>query len=204
MPFEARVAGLLVKVDGEAKGEPLWAGVPVDPGTRVVEASATNKKPIVMNVKVDDEGVLRTVTLPVLADAPVAAPAPVPRASARLEEVEEYASMRARRTTGFVIGGIGLATFAVGAVFGVAAIVNDNDAKKCSPCVRGSRDASASDQATDRAFVFANIANVTVPLGAIGAAVGAYLVLTAGPSRKVAVVPVTTATSAGLSMTGRW
>jgi hypothetical protein len=206
VPPDARVPGLVVKVDGEAKGEPLWAGVPVDPGTRVVEASATNKKPLVMNVKVDDEGVLRTVTIPVLADAPLAMPASTPdaRAGAGLDEVEEYASIRARRTTGFVIGGIGLATLAVGAVFGVAGIVNDNEAKKCSPCVRGSSDASASDQATDRAFVFANISNVTVPLGAIGAAVGAYLVLTAGPSRKVAVVPVTTATSAGFSMAGQW
>lgn len=205
VPADARAPGLVIKVDGEAKGEPLWAGVPVDPGTRVVEASATNKKPLVIKVKVDDEGVLRTVTIPVLADAPVTASATAGASSAAgLEEVEEYASNRARRTTGFVIGGIGLATFAVGAVFGIAAIVNDNEAKKCSPCVRGSNDASASDQATDRALVFANISNVTLPLGAVGSVVGAYLVLSAGPSKKVALVPVTTATSAGFSMTGQW
>ena len=48
VPAEARVPGLVIKVDGEAKGEPLWAGVPVDPGTRVVEASATNKKPVTL------------------------------------------------------------------------------------------------------------------------------------------------------------
>lgn len=203
VPAEARAAGLVVKVDGEPKGEPLWAGVPVDPGTRSVEVSALNKKPLVIKVKVDDEGVLVAVTIPALEDAPVAAPAAVP-GGANLEEVEQYASNRARRTTGFVIGGIGLATLAVGGAFGIAAIVNDSDAKDCSPCVRGSAQANASDQSTDRAFVFANIANVTVPLGALGSVIGAYLVLSAGPSRRVAIVPVTTAHSGGLSMSGQW
>jgi len=203
VPPDARVPGLVVKVDGESKGEPLWAGVPVDPGTRTVEATATNKKPVVIKVKVDDEGVLVAVTIPVLADVPVAAPVAA-TGGANLEAVEEYAANRARRTTGFVIGGIGLATLAVGSVFGVAAIINDSDAKKCSPCIRGTSEASASDQSTDRAFVFANISNVTVPLGALGSIVGAYLVLTAGPSRQVALVPVTTAHSGGLSVSGQW
>lgn len=204
VPEQARAPGLVVKVDGEAKGEPLWAGVPVDPGTRTVEATATNKKPAVMKVKVDDEGVLVSVTIPVLSDAPVASAPSSGAAGADLAAVEQYAASEARRTTGYVIGGLGLTVLAVGGVFGVAAIINDNDAKSCSPCVRGSADAAASDKATDRALVFANIANVTVPLGAIGAAVGAYLVLSAGPSRKVSIVPVTTSRSAGLSMSGAW
>ena len=204
VPRASRAPGLVVMVDGESKGEPLWAGVPVDPGTRVVEATAPNKKPVLINVKVDDEGVLVGVTIPVLADAPVAAPAPSQAGGANLEAVEEYASNRARRTTGFVIGGIGLATLAAGAAFGVAAIINDSDAKKCSPCTRGTAEATASDQSTDRAFVFANISNVTVPLGALGTVVGAYLVLSAGPSHSVALAPVTTAHSAGLAMSGQW
>jgi hypothetical protein len=207
VPAEARVPGLVIKVDGEAKGEPLWAGVPVDPGTRVVEATATNKQPVTLKVKVDDEGVLQNVTIPVFADVPVVAPIPpTPPASSAggMEAVEEYASNRARRTTGYVIGGIGVATFAVGVVFGVAAIVNSNEAKSCSPCTRGSSDAAASDQATDRSLVFANISNVTIPLGLVGSAVGAYLVLSAGPGHKVALAPLTTRSSAGLSMSGAW
>lgn len=202
VPPESRVPGLVVRIDGEEKGEPLWAGVPVDPGTRVIEASAPTKTPVTIKLKIDDEGVLQSVTVPVLADAPVAVAASP--GGANLEELEEYASNRARRTTGYVIGGIGLATLAVGAAFGVAGIVSDNDAKDCSPCVRGTAAATASDQATDRAFVFANIANVTVPLGAIGTAVGAYLVLSAGPSRKVTVTPLTSPTNAGLSLSGLW
>lgn len=203
VPAEARVPGLVITVDGEPKGEPLWAGLPVDPGTRVVEVTATNKTPVALNVKVADDGALQNVTIPVLADVPVVA-APAPESSAGMEAVEEYAANRARRTTGYVIGGIGVATLAVGLAFGVAAIVNDNEAKRCSPCVGGSSNATASDQATDRALVFANISNVTVPLGLVGSAVGAYLVLSAGPGHKVALAPVTTRSTAGLSMSGEW
>lgn len=201
VPAESRAPGLVITIDGEAKAEPLWAGVPVDPGTRVIEASAAGKLPAIIKVKIDDEGVLETVTVPVLADAPASI---VPAGGARLDELEQYASNRARRTTGFVIAGIGLATLAVGAAFGVAGIINDNEAKDCSPCVRGTAEASESDKATDRALVFANVANVTVPLGALGTLVGAYLALSAGPSRKVTLAPLTSPSRAGLSLSGWW
>jgi hypothetical protein len=200
---EARAAGLVIKVDGEVKGEPLWAGVPVDAGTRTVEASATNKKPVVIKVEVDDGGALVAVTIPILADAPIAAPVAL-AGGANLDELEHYASNRARRTSGFVVGGIGLVTLAVGGAFGVAAIVNDSDAKACSPCIRGSAEANASDRSTDRAFAFANVSNLTVPLGALGTLIGTYLVLSAGPIRRVAVAPVASARSGGLLMSGRW
>jgi hypothetical protein len=204
VPAESRAPGLVVKVDGEAKGEPLWAGIPVDPGTRSVEATAPQKRALVIKVKIDDEGVLQTVTIPVLANAPVTAVPAGAGGAQQLEELEQYAATRARRTAGYVIGGIGLVTLAVGASFGVAAIVNDNDAKRCSPCIVNTDPASTSDRATDRAFVFANIANVTVPLGVVGALVGGYLVLSAGPSQKVALTPVTSPTSAGLAVSGLW
>lgn len=103
-----------------------------------------------------------------------------------------------------MVGGLGLVTLAVGATFGVARILNDADAKRCSPCIRGTSAASSSDQATDRAMVFANVAKVTVPLGVIVAGVGGYLVLGAGSARKLAVMPVTSQNLAGLAVSGRW
>ncbi len=205
VPAAARAAGLLIKVDGEEKAEALWsAGITVDPGTRIVEASAPHKKTATTKVKIDDEGIVQNVALAPLDDAPtLLAPAPVAK-GADLQSVEEYASNRARRTTGFVLGGLGLATLATGGVFAVLAILNDNEAKKCAPCVRGTSEAASSGQATDRALVFANVANVTLPLGLIGAVAGAYLVLSAGPSTKIAILPVTTKTQAGVSMSTAW
>ena len=203
VPPAARAPGLVIKIDGEEKTEGLWAsGIAVDPGTRVVEASAPHKRTATTKVKIDDEGVVQNVQLAPLDDAPQAAPS---AGGGDAESVEEYAASRARRTTGYVVGGLGIAVLAAGAAFGIAAVINDKEAKRCSaPCYRNGPDGEASDQATDRALVFANVANVTVPLGALGVLAGVYLVLTAGPTKKVAVLPRASATSAGLDLTGRW
>jgi hypothetical protein len=208
VPADVRVDGLTVKIDGEAKGEPLWGGIPVDPGTRKIVVTAPGKKTLTREVKVDDEGVVVPVTIPKLEDTPVVE---APKGGGGsvgpdLEKVEEYASNQARRTAGFVVGGIGIATLAVGAAFGLGAIINDGDAKDAcpAPCIQGSREAADADARTDRAFVFSNIANVTLPLGIIGTGIGAYLVLTAGPTEKVAVTPMTSTHARGVSVTAWW
>jgi len=185
VPPDAKVPGLVVKVDGETKGEPLWSGFAVDPGARTVEASAPGKKTASLQVKVDDEGAVVPVTIPKLEDEPVAKSVPDAGADDRARE-EEYASNRARKTTGFVVGGIGIATMAAGGVFGVLAIVNDGDATNAcpQPCFAGSKEARAADDTTDRALVFANVANVVLPIGLVAAAIGGYMVLSAGPTEK--------------------
>jgi hypothetical protein len=202
VPKDARPPGLTIKIDGEEKREPTWGGIPVDPGTHTVESSAPGKKSSTEKVKVDDEGVVVNVAIHPLADIPQEKPPPPARAQTTdLEKADEYASNRAQRTTGFVVGGIGLATLATGGVFGVLAIVANSDAKKCpTPCTVGSQDALDSNSATDRAITFANIANVTIPLGVIGSALGAYLVLTAGSDKAVAISP----RANGIDVSGRW
>ncbi len=197
VPADARTPGLVVKIDGDEKREPTWGGVPVDPGTHDVETSAPGKRTRSQRVKVDDEGVTVNVAVHPLDDLREATPPPA--AGPDLEKLDEYAANRARRTTGFVVGGIGVATLAIGTVFGVLAIVANNDAKSCSPCTIDSNAAKDSNAATDRALVFANIANVTVPLGVVGSAIGAYLVLTAGPT-SVAVSPRPN----GIDLRARW
>ncbi len=187
VPPDAKVSGLVIKVDGEPKGEPLWSGLAVDPDMHTVEASAPGKKTQSLKVKVDGEGALVPVTIPKLEDAPVVKPAgPDPSGAREREEEEKYAANRSRRTTGFVVGGIGLTAAAVGGTFGVLAIFANNDApKQCpKPCIVGSNQAKAADQSTDRALLFANIANVVIPIGAIAAIVGGYMVLSAGPTSK--------------------
>ncbi len=207
VPPEARVPGLVVKVDGEEKGEPLWnAGIVVDPGTRIIEASAPGKKTAAMKVKIDDEGVVQSVSLRPLDDAPVVATSRGTDA-AELARVEEYASLRARRTTGYVVGGIGLVVIGTGAAFGVAAILDNNEAKRCttsSGCYRGEPAATSSAQATDRAFIFANIANVMVPLGVVLSGIGGYLLLTSGAPRKISVAPSVSLHAASMDLTARW
>ncbi len=189
VPADGKVEGLVVKVDGEAKGEPLWSGVAVDPGTRTVEASAPGKKPAVMQVTVDDAGAVVSVTIPQLENEPVVAPASAIAPDADRTKEEDYAANRSRKTTGIVVGAVGVAAMAAGGVFGVLAITNDGDAAKAcpSPCVAGSNEARAADDTTDRALVFANVANVALPIGLIAAAIGGYMFLSAGPTEKPAV-----------------
>ena len=187
VPPDAKVDGLVVKVDGEEKGEPLWSGVTVDPGTRTVEASAPGKKPVSLQVNVDDEGAVVPVTIPKLEDEPVEKPGPTPEfGDADGARDEDYASNRARKTTGFVVGGIGVAAMAAGGVFGVLAVLNDSDASNAcpQPCIAGSNAARAADDSTDRALVFANVANVVIPIGLVAAVIGGYMILSAGPTEK--------------------
>lgn len=173
--------GLVVKVDGEEKGEPLFKpGITVDPGTRKIEASAPGKKPFETTVSVG-EAATESVEIPALEDLPVDKPAPQV-VGPTLEEVEEAAARRARRTTGFILGGLGLVTAAGGGVFGVLAIGADADAKRCSPCAAGSAAADESNRATDRALLFANISNVAIPVGGALLLVGTLLVLGSGAS----------------------
>jgi hypothetical protein len=216
VPADARVPGLVIKVDGESKAEVLWPGVPADPGTRLIEVSAPGKKSATVSAKVNDDGAVVQVVIPKLDDLPkpVTPPPPPPRVGPDAAQEEEYAANRSRKTTGYVIGGIGLAALAVGGGFGIGAILNDKSAKDAcpQPCFTGSDSAKAADQSTDRAFVFANIANVMLPLGVIGTGIAGYLLFTAGPTeapargaaqRRVAVTPILGGVS-GLGVSGRW
>lgn len=200
VPPDAKVDGLVVKVDGEPKGEALWSGVAVDPGTRTIEASAPGKQPKTVTVRVSDAGAVVPVTLPPLEDEVVAAPRVVSDPDADRARDDEYAANQSRKSTGIVVGGIGVATMAVGGVFGVLAILNDGDAAKVcpAPCVAGSDAARAADETTDRALLFANVANVALPVGFVVAAIGAYMALSAGPTEK----PTARAATPGRSRAG--
>lgn len=206
---EAKVPGLVVKIDGEERAELLWSGVPVDAGKRTVEVSAPGKKTKSFEITVEDGGSSQTVNLPRLDDVttPVVTTGGTERAtlaSGQNDTAPDNApDGSGRRTAGFVVGGLGVATLAAGAVFGVAAIVNNDKAKECgTPCTGPQAD--ESNRSTDRALLFANIANVAVPIGVVGTAIGAILVFTAGPSQKVAIQPSVSSRSASIGLTGHW
>jgi hypothetical protein len=199
VPSASRAPGLVVRVDGEEKGEPVWAlGVVVDPGAHTIDVRAPGKRPVSVRFEAG-AGTTQSVELPPLADLPPDIP------SAQRQDPDPYAANRTQRTAGFVVGGIGLATAVVGGGFGVAAIMSNSDAKACAvPCSVGSDDAARSNEASDRALLFANVANIAVPLGLVGAAVGTYLVLTSGPTASVSLVPHGSRSAAGLDMVARW
>ncbi|MBK8216133.1 MAG: hypothetical protein IPK71_20580 [Myxococcales bacterium] len=204
-----KAPGTLVYIDGDAYGETsLSAGVLVNTGTRTVRIEAPGKKPLELKKRIEDEGKTDRLEVPKLEDLPVAkAPPPGPAAGPSLEELDRVAGQRALRTTGFVIGGLGIATGIAGGVFGVLAITkNQAAADVCADTgdpakvnagpfdddtktIRAGGGCFAPKQSStnpdlvkanglrDDARTFANVANVLVPVGVVALGVGAYLVI---------------------------
>jgi len=190
----ADVPGIMLRVDGVEQVKSLWdSGIPVDPGKRLVRIDAPGKKPFEVEAVVDDEKLVVTLKIPPLDDAPKDAVGPA-GSGTDVAALDAYAAARARRTTGFVVGGIGLAFMATGAVFGGLAFSAKGDADKCVDpgCPNPSSNVSLQDAKTayDNAKTYALLSNIGFGVGVLGAGVGAYLVLTSkvGPS-KVSVVP---------------
>jgi hypothetical protein len=179
---EAAVPGLTITVDGETKAEALWSGIAVDPGTRRIEIFAPGKQPKLEVLEVGTSGAQKILIVPLLEDAPMT------------PEQELAARASSRRKLGLISGSVGAFVTLTGGIVGVLAVVSDRDAyRACSEsCVVGSREAETSDQMTDRALVFANVANVAIPLGIAAMAIGGYLVFAGRsplPSRAVGVHP---------------
>lgn len=205
-----KASGTTVFIDGDAYGETsLSAGVLVNTGTRTVRVEAPGKKPLELKKKIEDEGKTERLDVPKLEDLPVvkgpAGPSPSPAPS--LEELDRVAGQRALRTTGFVIGGLGIATGIAGGIFGVLAITkNQAAADVCADtgdpakvnagpyddpmksiragggcfapsATAGNGDLNNANALRDDARTFANVANVLVPVGVVALGVGAYLVI---------------------------
>lgn len=204
-----KAPGTTVFIDGDAYGETsLSAGVLVNTGTRTIRVEAPGKKTLELKKKIEDEGKTERLDVPKLDDLPVAkAPAgPSPTPGPSLEELDRVAGQRALRTTGFVIGGLGIATGIAGGIFGVLAITkNQAAADVCAdtgdpakvnagpyddnkPIRAGggcftprpgtiNTELERANGLRDDARTFANVANVLVPVGVVALGVGAYLVI---------------------------
>lgn len=129
---ERHLEAMQIEVDGDEFGPGSWdAGVVVNRGSHTITVRAPGYKTATLEKSVD-EGTTTTVEVPMLVAIPkpagppkVAALAPV----AQLAQLDEISGQRALRTTGFVVGGIGVATLAAGGVFGVLTITTNSAAK---------------------------------------------------------------------------
>jgi tetratricopeptide (TPR) repeat protein len=181
-----RVPGIEVSVDGRMQAESLWdIGVPADPGTHTIRATAPGKVPFEKSIKIDDERQTPSVQVLPLRAAPPGAvvDGKQQRVGPTLVEAEEAASARAQRVAGFIVAAGGGAALITGTVFGVLAAGASSDAAKCGPeqrCQRyGNTNFADADAAFARGNVYANVANILVPLGLIAGGIGAYLILSA-------------------------
>jgi len=144
---------------GELKlgGAALGSAIPIDAGEHDLIVKAPGYHPLTQLVVVKD-GESRRVLLPVL--VPLAAsPGPTPLARTVASPVRETARSTAMPTSALVLGGTGLALFAVGTYFGVSALSSYGTAGDLCPARHGCTDEAlaARAKAGQRAWV-ANIA----------------------------------------------
>jgi hypothetical protein len=119
VPSSSLVPGLEVKRDGKLLDPPQWGRkVPVDPGTHVVDASATGRQSMRKEVGVDKEGTAFSVTVPLLppvAQTPPAAPPQAPKSE-----------LTTARKLALVAAGVGVVGVGLGSFFGLRAISKNN------------------------------------------------------------------------------
>jgi len=168
VPAESKVAGLVIKRDGEAVDETQWGtGLPVDPGKHVIEVSAPGKEPWQWEAEVGAGGATVAVKVPVLKDAAVVA-AP-------------DSGMPLQRKIAIGVGAAGIVGLALGGVFGGLTLGKVGDADKS--CTRGADGAFACDAAgvklRDEAKGMATLSTVGLIAGGVLAAGGVVLWLTA-------------------------
>ncbi|MDF2698181.1 MAG: hypothetical protein K0S65_6564 [Labilithrix sp.] len=218
LPHELVATGV-VTLDGVGYLQPSWsAGIVVDPGKHELVVSAPGKRPYRKTLDVSSEAKQEEVRVPSLADEP-RAPAQPPPVSPTNGRVTDSPATRGGeehpyRTTGIIVGGIGLAALVTGGVFGVLTFSKNSAAKdRCSAgtntsasrddfdpasgrCYSGSPAWADANAMKDDARTLATVANVLVPVGILGAGIGVYLFLKGGArsdqrvgSTKVQVVP---------------
>jgi serine/threonine-protein kinase len=138
VPPPARLAGLEVRLDGEAIGPSSWTvALPVDPGEHAVAATAPGHDPWQKTFSVAGDGVTETIEVPVLASRPLPPPLPPPAASAPPLPLPPTWAPRAavpssppadkssrgsgQRIASYVVGAAGIVGLGLGIGFGVHA-----------------------------------------------------------------------------------
>jgi hypothetical protein len=138
-PAAAATEGFELRSDGSVVPRASWgASIPVDPGEHVLEAMAPGKLPFTTSIVIPGEPGETTVEIPPLEDAPVAAPTPAPvpteapMSGAPPPTGDSGTSGQA--LVGWVLGGAGVVGLAVGSVFGLRAMSdNDESLDSCRP-----------------------------------------------------------------------
>lgn len=176
-------------------GDPVSAAVigsaiPVDPGSYQLEARAPGKASWTREVEVRGAGAIVQVDVPALADAEAATGDEPPRASPLSTAAPAGAEPGPDHTLAWVVGGVGVASIAVGATFGLMASSNWSKAKDgCTDYPYECQDDAVAQ--ADDASTQATVATVAFIVG--GAALGTGLVLfltdSDEPSTELAITP---------------
>jgi hypothetical protein len=207
-----------VTVDGASLSRDQWAvPFPIDPGDHALTFGAAGRKTRTQTVSISAAGTTRvpveglepegdtftSSAAPSSASPSGAAPSASQPESQSLAEQPAAPAPKRNRTPGWIIGGIGVAALGVGAGFGLQAMSLKNDADPNCPNHQCNAQGNSS---IDDAKTAATISTVGFAVGAVGVAVGAWLLLRP-PSSSAAstqLVPYVASDRAGLAWQGAW
>jgi hypothetical protein len=174
--------GLQIQRDGQVVGPALWeTPIPVDLGTHAITATASGKQPWQGKLDVATEGANATITVPALLDAPAEGAQPLGGAppsggGTALPLAEEpRKSFWSQSTIGLVVGGAGVVAMGVAIPVALAAKAKFEDVKP--RCTGGCNPTDAA--ANDSAISLGNAATAVLVAGAVVAAAGGVVWLTA-------------------------
>jgi hypothetical protein len=193
--------GLVLKLDDVELGTAsVGMKLPVDPGKHTIKASAPGKQTASVDTEVKSEGVVSRVVIPVLADAPVETPAPVPppvRETPPPPPPPEGESSPLR-PIGLATAGVGVVALGVGTAFAFIAKskFDDSNSQGCN----GNDCPRAAASTRDDARSAGNVATIFFVAGGVLAAGGLamFFIAPSSSSRAVVVSP----SIAGVSVEG--
>jgi hypothetical protein len=198
LPKRGAPKGLAISIDGKAiSADALGVGIPVDPGKREIEASATGKRPWKTTLTVEAQPTTTPVDIPELADAAVA-----PRA-------EEAGMPLGAKVAVIGLAAAGVVGIGVGAVFGIDSMDKNAASKKLCEPADPTRCSAAGVDLRKQAYGAATAANVGIGVGAgaLVAACGVLLIarfaLKPAPGSDAAVTAVSVGPS-GAVVQGQW
>jgi hypothetical protein len=198
--------GLVVKRDGVVVDRATWSvAVAVDPGSHVVRAEAEGQPPWSSPVSVAGEGATVTVdvpdlTAPAVAPPPLTPPAVAGPSSDLTTATPPEDTGHGRRVLGLVVGSAGLASLAVGGIFGGLTFSSWGNANRECPSHSGCSTQAANDRSN--ALTFGAVSTVGFIAGGLLVAGGVTLYCTA-PSGSTPSVGVQLAPG-GFGVAGRF
>ncbi len=201
----AKVRGLVVTLDGNQLGEPMWGvAVPVDQGSHKVEARAPERKPLVVSLSIVGTKEQKTVEIGPLEPSPAAAPtvaAPVVSAapSPIAPPPPPGPVSSGSRVPAYVAGGLGAVSLGVGLFFGAKARSDNARANdRCPQTACADEEGLSRSESAGRS---AKLANVFAGAGLLGLGAGVYLWVRADAKKEgaIRVAPVVSPDRAGVA-----
>jgi len=211
VPATARVPGLKITRDGTELPEALWGtSLPVDGGVHMVEATSPGgswKGETKVKEEHDDATIVVTLE-PTRRGAPEAPPSATPPAASTQAPPPAPVQASARRTTGLIVGGVGLVGLAVGGYFGLKTINKNSDSNADGHCNAANVCDKLGTSLRNDAKSAALLSDVFVGVGA-AALVGGVVLFVSAPRQaqqqsKTQLTPLLGPGGGGFALSGSW